>query len=95
MDKYGRMCSLINGIVLVLLWAICILLVFLLSDNWIIRIIVIIISFFPCAWLEERILSSFVNETVETWLKRHRFVDIVLNDSPKWCIFQPVTDQTS
>jgi hypothetical protein len=70
-DKYGKLCGLMNALVLVLLWAIGIIAVFLLTDNWIIRIGVSLVLLLLCAWLEERILSSCINKFVERLLKKH------------------------
>lgn len=63
-DKYGELCGLMNALVLVLLWAICIVLVFLLTDSWILRIGVSLVLLLLCAWLEERILSSHINKHI-------------------------------
>ena len=69
MDKrYNVLYQVFNVTIWFLLWLLFSVLVFVITDNWIIRILVVVLSHFVSAALEERLLSKYVNRFVEHFI---------------------------
>ena len=66
MDKrYYVLCQVLNITIWFLLWLLFSVLAFVITDNWIIRILVVVVSHFASAALEIRLISKYVNTCVE------------------------------
>ena len=64
-DFESNACMVINTVVYLLLFALCVLAILSIFDSIILRILLIVISFLACGFIEERLLSRFVNAFVE------------------------------
>lgn len=62
---YRDLCQVFNITIWFLLWLLFSVLVFVITDNWIIRILVVVLSHFVSAALEVRLLSKYINTFVE------------------------------
>ena len=58
-----------NFIMYILIYALCIMAMIKIIENIIIRVIILFILFLACGYVEEKILSRFVNSLVEKLLK--------------------------
>lgn len=63
--RYRVLCQVFNITIWFLLWLLFSVLVFVITDNWIIRILVVVLSHFVSAALEVRLLSKYINTFVE------------------------------
>lgn len=63
--RYCVLCQVFNITIWFLLWLLFSVLVFVITDNWIIRILVVVLSHFVSAALEVRLLSKYINTFVE------------------------------
>lgn len=58
-------CSLCNTIIFLILFLLSVILIIYTFEMFFIRILLILIAFFVCGFIEERILSKYVNSFVE------------------------------
>ena len=58
-----------NIIAYIIIFILCLVAILNIFDSMIIRIVLICISFFVCGYIEERILSRYINELVEALMK--------------------------
>ena len=64
-NQFDYLYSVFNITIWFLLWVFSIILIFVMTNNWIVRIVMVVISHFVSAALEERVLSKHVNSCVE------------------------------
>lgn len=69
MKNSGTWCTIFNTLVLILLMVLCGILIFNVFESTALRILLIILSFIPCGFLEQWVLSRFVNAAVELFFK--------------------------
>ena len=61
-----------NTIVYITLFVLCIVLILNMFHNIIVRIILITVSFFFCGYIEEKVLSKYINGLVELLMNHMR-----------------------
>ena len=68
-NSNGNINELFNTIVYILMCGLCLFPIFMLVDSIWIRIPLIFVVLLVCGYLEERVISRFVNELVEKFEK--------------------------
>lgn len=69
MKDNGKWYFMANCITYILIYAICLIATIQFIKNIIIRVIVLFVCFLVCGYVEEKVLSRFVNSFIERLLK--------------------------
>lgn len=64
-DRISDICFVCNTIIILILQALFACVIHLFMNDWGFSIILAVLMFFPCAFIEERCISSYVNKAVE------------------------------
>ncbi len=65
MKNYVFWCGVCNIVIFIVLVVLSILVIINIFEDFIVRVVLIILSFFLCGYVEEKIISKYVNGFIE------------------------------
>ena len=70
MDKEGILCFLFNTLLFLIMFVLCLTMILLCFDSCIVRVLMGIIALLAVGFLEERVLSKYVNGMVKGLIEK-------------------------
>ncbi|MBR1815303.1 MAG: hypothetical protein IJ763_01240 [Lachnospiraceae bacterium] len=65
MKNYGFWCGICNIVIFIILVVLSILVILNIFEEFIVRVVLIVLSLFLCGYIEEKIVSKYVNGFIE------------------------------
>ena len=72
MKDYGFFCGVCNIIIYIALFVVSIIMIINLIEMFVVRFLLIVFSFVLCGYIEEKIISKYVNSFVEYIQKKNK-----------------------
>lgn len=72
MDKEGILCFVFNTLLFLVMFVLCLTMILLCFDSFVVRVLMGIIALLAVGFLEERVLSKYVNGMVKGLIEKKK-----------------------